>query len=275
MRVPIFAAAVLLLAGCAALQPAREADGDLERFASLAADPRVRYGPGAEQYAARVAQLLPAAIAQVEQVHLLPFAAPVLVHVCGTEQCFARHLPPGSRFSAAVIYDNRLLLAPRLFERESNRLYPILVHELSHLHLGQRLGHYSMALPVWFHEGLASLVAAGGGADLASDAEVRAAITAGRHFLPDEEHDETSRKYAGHWGLAVSLFYRQSMLFLEHLRARARERFGALLLALQERVPFDEAFRTAFGAGALELAQEFFGRLRCEQADCGGSAASP
>ncbi|HXF66731.1 MAG TPA: hypothetical protein VNK67_08560 [Burkholderiales bacterium] len=275
MRVQIFAAAVLLLAGCAALEPARETDGDLERFEPLAADPRVRYGPGAAEYAGRVAQLLPAAIAQVEDAHLLPFAGPVLVHVCGTEACFARHVPRTPRFTAAVIYDNRLLLAPRLFEREPHRLYPILVHELSHLHLGQRLGHYSMALPVWFHEGLASLVAAGGGADLASDAEARAALTAGRHFLPDEVHDETRRKYAGHWGLPVSLFYRQSMLFLDHLRARSEERFGALLLALQQRARFDDAFTAVFGASALELAREFFGRLRCGQADCGDSAASP
>src|SRR5690606_39395807 len=50
---------------------------------------------------------------------------------------------PRWNFSAAVVYDNRLLLSRRLFEREPQRVSSILLHELSHLHLGQRLGHYS------------------------------------------------------------------------------------------------------------------------------------
>jgi hypothetical protein len=38
----------------------------------------------------------------------------------------------------------------------------------------------------------------------------------------------------------------------------SEERFRALLVSLQERVPFDDAFNAAFGASALELAQRFF-----------------
>jgi hypothetical protein len=271
MRI-VLALAALALAGCAALGPVHSDPEDLDRFEALATDPRVRHAPGAQRYAERVAELLPAAIAQVEAAHHLPFAAPVMVHVCGTQACFARHLPPGSQLSAAVIYENRVLLGPRLFERESHRLYPILVHELSHLHFGQRLGHYTMAIPVWFHEGLAALAAEGGGADLVTDAEARTAVAAGRHFLPEAEHDAARRQYAGHWGLATSLFYRQSMLFLDHLRSAAAEKFRELLLRLQQRSPFDDAFRAAFGAGALELARAFFDAWR---RGSGGSAASP
>jgi hypothetical protein len=261
MRRTFAALAVLILTGCAGVQPYRDAAVELEQFQTLATDERVRYEPGAQEYAERVAELLPAAIAQVEAGHYRPFAAPVVVHVCGSYACFEQKVPGAGRYTAAVIYDNRLLLAPRLFDREPSRLYPILVHELSHLHLGQRLGHYTLRIPVWFHEGLASLVALSGGADLVSEEEARRAIAAGEHFLPDAAHDETSRTFADHWRLRVAMLYRQSMMFLSYLRTAGEERFRGLLDNLQQRAPFDEAFTAAFGTGALELARRFFGGL--------------
>ena len=269
------ALALLLLAGCASVQPNSGEPDPLAHFEALVSDPRVRHEPGAGRHAERVAELLPAAIAQVEAGHYRPFPAPAVVHVCGTSSCFERAVPGASRFTAAVIYDNRLLLAPRLFDREPERLYLILVHELSHLHLGQQLGHYTMGIPVWFHEGLASLVAASGGADLVSEEDARRAIAAGEHFLPEAEHDALRRRNAADWGLRISMFYRQSMMFLAHLKAAGEERYRDLLERLQRRAPFDEAFSAAYGAGALELAQRFFGAFACAPAACGAPAASP
>lgn len=271
----VLSVAISLLAGCAAVQPHRDASDELSRFEVLAADERVRYEPGAERYAERVARLLPVAIAQVEAGHYRSFAAPVAVHVCGSDACFARNVPGAPRFTAAVIYENRLLLAPRLFEREPERLYPILVHELSHLHLGQSLGHYTMGIPVWFHEGLASLVASGGGADLVSEEDARRAIAAGEHFLPDGAHDDARRKNAAHWGFKIPMFYRQSMMFLAHLKALGEDSFRRMLLELQNRARFDEAFAATFGGGALELAREFFSGLRCARPQCTAAAGAP
>ena len=275
MRRTVATLAVLFLAGCAAIQPQREEPTGLDAFDTLAADTRVRYEPGAQGFAERVADVLPAAIAQVEAGHYRSFPGPVTVYVCGTAACFERAVPGAARFTAAVIYDNRLLLAPRLFDREPARLYPILVHELSHLHLGQSLGHYTMRIPVWFHEGLASLVALSGGADLVGEEEARRAIAAGEHFLPDPQHDEMRRKYADHWQLRIAMFYRQSMMFIASLRADGEERFRNLIDALQQRAAFDEAFSAAFGAGALELARRYFGDISCPPPHCGAPAASP
>jgi hypothetical protein len=275
MRRIVAALAALLLAGCAAVQPGRDSAADLDRFETLVSDTRVRYESGAQPFAERVAEVLPAAIAQVEAGHYRPFPQPVTVYVCGSVECFERAMPGAARYTAAVIYDNRVLLAPRLFEREPARLYPILVHELSHLHLGQSLGHYTMRIPVWFHEGLASLVALSGGADLVSEEEARRAIAAGEHFLPDAAHDETRRKYADHWRLRIAMLYRQSMMFLASLRADSEDRFRDLINSLQRRAGFDEAFGAAFGAGALELARRFFGGAGCPQPGCGAAAASP
>jgi hypothetical protein len=275
MRSVLAVIVVLLLGGCATVQPPPGDPVDLARFETLAIDERVRFEPGARRYAERVAELLPTAIAQVEAGHYRPFPRPVVVHICGTPACFEHAVPGASRLTAAVIWENQLLLAPRLFNREPDRLYPILVHELSHLHLGQQLGHYTMRVPVWFHEGLASLVAASGGADLVSDEDARRAIAAGEHFLPDAAHDETRRKNADHWRLRTAMLYRQSMMFLAHLKAAGEERFRGLLESLQQRASFDEAFTAAFGSGALELAQRFFRDLGCPQTSCGEPAAAP
>lgn len=273
MRPVILAAMALLFAGCAALPPDRDAIHELADFEPLAADSRVRYEAGAENFAQQVAAILPAAIGQVEAAHYQSFAAPVAVYVCSSEDCFARNVPGAARFTAAVVYDNRLLLAPRLFEREPERLFPVLVHELSHLHLGQRLGHYTTHIPVWFHEGLACLAAAGGGADLVNEKEAQRMVIAGNYFLPDQRHDETRRKNADQWRLKISMFYRQSMMFLTHLKAQGEERFRRLLLELQDRAGFDDAFERSFGAAALALAQDYFGTLRCGQGACGLASA--
>lgn len=266
MKCAIAALVLAFLAGCAAVQPHRDTAVDLADFETLAQDTRVRYEPGARAHAERVAALLPAAVAQVEAGHYRPFPQPVVVYVCGTNACFEQKVPGAGRYTAAVIYDNRLLLAPRLFDREPARLYPILVHELSHLHLGQQLGHYTLRIPVWFHEGLASLVAASGGADLITEEEARRAIAAGEHFLPEAAHDESRRTYAEHWQLKIGMFYRQSMMFLAHLKAGSEERYRELLDALQRRGGFDAAFADAFGLGARELAQQFFGGFAAQPA---------
>jgi hypothetical protein len=270
----VLSVAISLLTGCV-VHPKRDTVVDFARFETLAADERVRYEPGGQAHARRVAELLPGAIAQVEAAHYRPFATPVIVYVCATSDCFDQRVPGAVRFTAAVVHDNRVLLAPRLFEREPRRLYPVLVHELSHLHLGQRLGHYTMRIPVWFHEGLASLAAASGGADLVTEDEARRAIAAGEYFLPDAAHDETRRKYADQWQLGISMLYRQSMMLLADWRSTSEVRFRALLVSLQQRMPFDEAVNAAFGANALELARRFFAGIHCEQFECTAPAAAP
>lgn len=257
-----FVLAALLLSGCT-LPRYHDAGGELARFEVHAADPRVLFEPGAEAYARRAAEVLPDAIRRVEAGHYRPFRQAPKVHVCGTEACFHRFVDRRLNLTAAVVYDNRLVLAPRLFNREPYRLAPVLVHELSHLHLGQRRGHYTADIPIWFHEGLASLVADGGGADLATDEEAHAAIDAGRHFRPDEQHLPWERKAAPTWGLSINVFYRQSLLFVRHLRSRDEAAFRVLLDALYGGQPFDTAFAAAYHMNIAGAARLFFDGSAC------------
>ncbi len=236
----------LSVAGCAGVGGP---DRSLERgFQPYAGDARVWHQPGAEAEAARVAALLDRAVERVEATHGLPFARPVRVHLCRDEACFDR-LVRTPRLTAAVVPDNFLVLAPRLFDREPERLFPILTHELSHLHLGQRLGHYTPWIPTWFHEGLATLAADGGGAEYASDRQALGAWCAGRKIdfalapVPDRRQGHRD------FGLNIHEYYRQSWRAVGHLAATQPDRFRAFLRALQAGGDFHIAFADAYYTG--------------------------
>jgi hypothetical protein len=245
-----------LLAGCAsvmddprmlfvsdprALQP-------MEGFSQLPRDSRVWFEHGAEDYANRVAELLNKTIKKVESAHYLAFAEPVQIFVCGTEACFKRYvLTP--KLSAAVIPDNRLILSPNLNERESWRLKSLLLHELAHLHLGQRVGHYHSNIPVWFHEGWASLTAEGGGAEFATDEQAFEAAQGGKQIDLAKRDVPGMRHKASAFDLNIHIFYRQAMLLVKSLKQQDAGRFRSLALALQNNQDFEIAFWDIYGAG--------------------------
>lgn len=259
MRLWLAIIALAMLSGCALTVSDPRALKPLDSFAPLAGDARIWVEPGHEVYGARVAAALPAAIAKVEAAHYLPFAQPPRVYVCGTDACFKRYvLTP--KLSAAVVPDNRLILSPNLDGKESHRLPTLLTHELAHLHLGQRIGHYHSTLPVWFHEGWASLTADGGGADYATDAQAWEAIRAGRRVnlsvrdVPDKRHKASASN------LKIFEFYRQSMLLVGWLKAEDEARFRQLVLAVQDNADFEIAFWNIYGeAPATRLAGFFDG----------------
>jgi len=253
--------AMLMLSGCALTVSDTRALKPMDSFDLLAIDSRVWVEPGYEAYGERVAAALPAAIAQVEAAHYRAFASTPRVYVCGSDVCFKRYvLTP--KLSAAVVPDNRLILSPNLDGKESHRLPSLLTHELAHLHLGQRIGHYHSTMPVWFHEGWASLTADGGGAEYATDAQTFAAIRAG-HRVDLIARDTPSRRHrAGAFSLNIHEFYRQSMLLVGWLKAQDEARFRDLVLAVQDNADFEIAFWNVFGqAPATRLAGFFDGVL--------------
>lgn len=266
MKLWFLAALLATLQGCALTVSDPRALTPLDGFAPLAGDPRVWVEPGFEAYGARVAAALPDAIARVEAAHYLPFSRPPRVYVCGTDACFKRHVRT-PKLSAAVVPDNRLILSPNLDGRESRRLPALLTHELAHLHLGQRIGHYHSTLPVWFHEGWASLVADGGGADYATDARVFEAIQAGKRVNLTARDTPGKRHRAAASRLDIFEFYRQSMLLVGWLRAQDEARFRQLVLAVQDNADFEIAFWDAYGqAPATRIAGFFDGVLSDNQA---------
>jgi hypothetical protein len=267
MRPPLLYVAALVVpllgGGCATTRP--PAVTSSSEFEPLAADPRILYEPGADALAEQVAQLLPQAVRQVEASHYRPFAQPITVHVCGSERCFTENVM-SKHVSGATVPDNRVFLSPRLFDREAHRLPMILTHELSHLHLGQQVGHYTYRVPVWFHEGLAAYASSGGGADYATDEEVRAAVSEGHFFAPATLDTPNMRHKAEYWQLSPYLFYREAMLFLDHLKQSGEDRYRDFLLRVQDNENFALAFSSTYNMSLDEAGRLFVGSFGLDAA---------
>lgn len=274
MRNWLLAAVLAALQGCALTVSNPRALLPINSFAPLASDPRVWVEPGYEAFGARVAEALPSAIAKVEAAHYLPFARPPRVYVCGSEACFKRYvLTP--KLSAAVVPDNRLILSPNLDGKESHRLPALLAHELAHLHLGQRIGHYHSTLPVWFHEGWASLTADGGGADYATDARVFEAIRAGRRVNLSVRDTPDKRHRASAFNLSIFEFYRQSMLLVGWLKAQDEARFRQLALAVQDNTDFEIAFWNIYGQAPATRLSGFYDGILGDNQSIQAAPAAP
>jgi len=273
-RIVLLLLAAWILSGCALGVSHPRALKPVTGFVPLASDPRVWVEPGFEAYGERVAEALPEAIARVETAHYLPFLKAPRVYVCGSAACFSRHvLTP--RLSAAVVPDNRLFLSPNLDGKEAHRLGPLLAHELSHLHLGQRIGHYHSTLPVWFHEGWASLAAEGGGAEYASDEKVMAAIREGRRVNLDARDTPDRRHRAAAWNLDIHSFYRQSLLLVRWLRDQDEAKFRALVLALQDDADFVIAFADVYGASPATHFTAFYDAVLGDNAAVQAAPSTP
>lgn len=252
MRGALILTLALLLAGCATPWQA----GAPEGFTALSGDARVWFGDDGQAYAEAVANLLDAAVTKVENLHGLAFQRPPRIFVCATSACFNR-LVPLRGYTAAVLPGEILALSPKLDLEEHERLPSILAHELSHLHLGQRLGHYTAAVPVWFHEGLASLVADGGGAEFSSDEEACNAWDAGRRIDFAQLDTPRKRHRAADFKMSVHQFYRQSWRFMQYLKRRDGNGFADMLLAIQSGTEFSRAVDAAYRISLEQLGLEF------------------
>jgi hypothetical protein len=225
-----------------------------DHFLPLEADSRVLYEPGAEGFAEQLAQSLPQAIRQVEAEQYRPFAKPVEIYVCASQESYTNLT--GFKAPASLTLKG-VFFSPRLVE-EQRPLALYLTHELSHLHLEQQMGKYRFAkLPAWFKEGLATYVSGGGGAHTVTDQDALEAIASGCHFMPHEDGGIFLRKYASHWGLGHHMFYRQSMVFVEYLKSQDENKYRDLLLGIQNGSSFRVAFDDAYGVRVSKIWEQF------------------
>lgn len=237
-----------------------------EHFTPVAFDPRVLYEPGMREEAELTASSLPSAMSLVEDQQLLPVARPFTVYVCGSQSSFNAYMAaPEAAAARGVKIGNSVYLSPECFSSWRGDTHAeVLTHELSHLQLYQRIGHlrYLWNLPTWFVEGLAVTVSGGGGEGVTAP-EARGAVLSGYHLTPDDRGSWLRPKRAADYGIETFMFYRQSELFVTHIRDRDPRAFERFLLDLQEgdRRPFAEAFEDAFGTDVAGMWEEFVDSL--------------
>jgi len=263
--------AVILLAG-GALALSRSSVGTAvlksrSHFIPSDANPTVLYEPGMEGPAALVAAALPSAVTRVEAQQCLPLAEPFRIYVCSTQESFNAYMgaPPGATARGVKVL-NDIFLAPSAFSSWRGDTHgAVLTHELSHLHLYQRLGHRRSLwdMPVWFLEGLAVIVSGGGGEGVTAE-DATSAILAGHHFIPDEKGSLLRPKRASDYGQGAFMFYRQSELFVAFIRDRDPAAFEDFMLALQlgGLGSFAGGFESSFGTDIAGMWEEFEEHLR-------------
>ena len=238
-----------------------------DRLPSLAENSQVHFELGADDYAHDVSTLLPSAIARVEAVDARPFAHPVTVGVYMTTEAYAAANSRGSTVPVGVTFFGRVNLSPKLFWSQRKRLPAILTHELSHAHLQGWIGENAFIhLPNWFKEGLAVMVSGGGGAELVSEEEARAAIQRGEQIaiddagslqsLGDIRFDRAPAKTLPSW-YPVVLAYRQAGMFVNYLRESDGPAFARMMNAILDGRPFVEALVGGYHKGLHSLWQEF------------------
>lgn len=237
-----------------------------DRMPALAANSQVHYQPGAEDFARDVAVLLPDAIARVEAVHGRRFAHPVIVGVYATPEAYAAANGVGSLIPVGVTIFGRINLSPKLFRPQHQRLRAILTHELSHAHIqGWIGGNAYLYLPNWFKEGLAVMLSGGGGAELVSEDEARAAIQRGETIVIDDAGGlskltdvrlEKEPENRPPW-YPVVLAYREAGMFVNYLRESDGPSFDRMMNAILDGRPFTEAVTAGYRDDVRSLWQKF------------------
>jgi hypothetical protein len=238
-----------------------------DRMPALANNSSVHYEPGAEDYARDVAALLPEAIARVEVAHGRPFEHPVTVGVYATPDAYMAANGLGSNVPVGVTFFGRVNLSPRLYRPQHQRLRGILTHELSHAHIhGWIGGTRNIYLPNWFKEGLAVMVSGGGGAELVSEEEARAAVRRGEQITIEDagslrhvaelRFDKAPEKTHPSW-YPIVLAYREAGMFVTFLRASDGAGFDRMMSAILEGRSFVEAVSAGYHDHARSLWQKF------------------
>lgn len=238
-----------------------------DRLPALPGNGQVHYQPGAEAFAREVEALLPDAISRIETVHGRRFVNPAIVGVYATPEAYAAANGLGSAVPVGVTFAGRVNLSPKLFQLQRQRLPAILMHELSHAHIQGWIGGtaYIFRLPNWFKEGLAVMVSGGGGAELVSEEEARAAIQRGNQIAIDDAGNlqamgsvrlERTPAEKPSW-YPVVLAYRQAGMFVNYLRESDGPAFERMMNAILDDRAFADAVRAGYQDDVRSLWQKF------------------
>jgi hypothetical protein len=237
-----------------------------DRMPALSANSQVHYEPGAEDFAHDVAVLLPDAITRVEAVHGRPFKHPVIIGVYATPEAYEAAIGQDSMAPVGVTVFEEVNLSPKLFKLQHQRLRAILTHELSHAHIQGWIGERAYVyLPKWFKEGLAVTVSGGGGAELVSEEDARAAIQRGEKIVinyagsPTDWGDlQVEEKLANKppW-YPVVLAYREAGMFVNYLRESDRPAFDSMMSTILDGRSFKDAVDVGYHDNVQSLWEKF------------------
>ncbi len=230
-------------------------------FILHADDSRILYEPGAEEFADRIADFLPVAIERVEKGHFHPFKKPFKVYICSTQESHNAFIaiPPSYPIRGTALQGN-VFIAPSAFSFKNMDTHrESLMHELSHLHLSQRLGIFkSRKIPYWFTEGLANIISGAGGEGISKEMAIQS-IQEGRHLILQEKGRffKSLTKIIEEAGLTGPMFHKQNKMFVHYLNNTNPEAFKKLVLAIQNGERFSKSFISHFKMNPQQMWNQF------------------
>lgn len=198
----------------------------------------------------------------VKDFYQTPFSKEIYVTICSTEKSYIKR-SGGYKNSEAMTNWNRVFLAPLTFQK--NNEIPVLIHELTHLHICQKIGIIRMIcnIPPWFNEGLAVVVSGGAGAEEYTDSAAIDWINNNKCIDPKAKGNFL--KPSNDSKLPWDMFYRQSSLFVSYLQEEYPNEFKVFLSDIENKKKFKKAFEKCFNKSIIDAFQAFKDNLKFKE----------
>ena len=241
-----------------------------EHFLSHSEDSRVMYEEGAGVLSNIIATHIEDSIAMVESIHSEKFSEEVKVHICATLECYEKYTT--MRKSRGATIGDKVFISPKLLARPKT-VKSVLTHELSHLHLAQKLGGLVLYnnVPSWFQEGLATFTSDGGGAENVSVGDAVKVLKSQVFFTPDISASVFQIKNSDSYGFtenysdpffAQNMYYRQSSMFVAYLKRTNTTGFNSLMRQVLKGAKFEKAFVENYDLSLEDTWHSFIKEIR-------------
>jgi hypothetical protein len=234
-------------------------------FIAHEGDSRILYEQGAEGFADQIADFLPTAIERVEEGHFLPFKKSFKVYLFSTQKSHNESTANTTSYPIrGTAVQGNVFIAPSAFSFKGLDTHrETLMHELSHLHLSQRLGFLKRRrIPSWFTEGLANIIAGSGGEGISEDMAIQY-IKERRHIIIPERRGLLERipRTVKEAGLTGPMYHRQNKMFVNYINSLNPEAFKKLVLAIQDGEAFSPSFLEYFEMSPEKMWDRFKSEL--------------
>ena len=253
MQLGCLAAILGLTAGCSAVVRAAYLELlPMQGFDTLQADRRVHYESEVKASAELLAANYIDAVEKIDGKLGAALRTKPAVYLCASDACYEKHAFNKEGRAEARGRGNLILLKAKTLDAEG-RLLPVFAHELIHAFWFQ---HGIHCTPRWWTEGLAVESSNGGGAEKILRSLAAQAIRDGHVFQASDENSCWTRMPPQLNGMAWPMFYRQSGMFVEWLRAHDPKAFAVLLVKLREGDNLTKTIESAYSQPltALHLA---------------------
>jgi len=234
-----------------------------DQFIQSKTNERMFFEPGAEEISNQIEAFLPEAIKMIEQKYGLPFKDSFKVMVCATQKSLNEYIAGSSPYPIrGAVLGGNVYISPSAFSFSGIDTHKeSLLHELSHLHLRQRLGFFKeRKIPVWFREGLADVFSGSGGEGV-NEHEVMEYLLAGKTFIPLNKSGIFNSFDQSRNGLSGPMFHKQAKMFVEYIISTDPKKFNSFLLALQQGEDFEKAFYQVLNSQVDQKWQQFLAGL--------------